>query len=350
MNAAMRGFATSFMLLLVACGDGTRAVDVDAGQLSGPTTYDFGPYTLAPSEEDTSKCVQISLNNDQYANVNVVELTTGPGFHHSNWFFVPDFTFPGDDGTYTCKDRGFDQAIAAIKGGVFFAQSTQAPHEVQQFPAGTVVRIPPHHKLVAQIHLLNATDTPLSLAPSIKVTYLPDAQVTTRLAGVSFENVALALPPNMQSKFTVECDFSELHQHNLQRPPDFKLYYTLGHYHELGTRIDVEAVKPTGESAVIYTTEARVGDSMGGMLDPAFDFTGYTKIRFSCEYYNNRATTVGWGVGDQEMCVFLAFSDSTYNWGGGVVDAQAPENPLMVGNTMTYSNPCTLFANDADRG
>jgi hypothetical protein len=76
---------------------------------------------------------------------------------------------------------------------------------------------------------------------------------------------------------------------------------------------------------------------------------GFTKLRFSCDYYNPRSDTVRWGVGDQEMCVFLAFSDSTYNWGGGVVSRDEPGNPVEVGGEMQYSNPCTVFANDATR-
>ena len=46
--------------------------------------------------------------------------------------------------------------------------------------------------------------------------------------------------------------------------------------------------------------------------------TGYTRLRFSCDYYNNTAADGSWGVGNSEMCVFLAFSDSKFNWGGGV--------------------------------
>ena len=88
----------------------------------------------------------------------------GPGFHHSNWLFVPASNpatgvigpFDGPDGTFTCADRGFDQAVAALKGGVLFAQSTQAQHDVQKFPAGAVIQIPAHSKIVATIHLLNA--------------------------------------------------------------------------------------------------------------------------------------------------------------------------------------------------
>ena len=334
------------LLLAAACGgEGGEAME-------GVHTFNFGPFDLAPGKEINDSCVQISLGNEDFANVNVVELNTGTGFHHSNWFYVPEFAFAGPDGTFKCDDRGFDQAVAAIQGGVIFAQSTQTPHETQKFPDGVVVRVPPRHKLVSQIHLLNAGETPLTLAPNIKLTYIADDKVVTRLAGLSFQNAALELPPLMSSKFTVECDLTEKHQASLHRAPDFKIYYALAHYHELGTGLTVTAVKPSGESTDIYTTTTAVGDTLGGPISPLFDMTGYAKIRFSCSFYNPRTEVVEWGVGDQEMCVFLAFTDSTYNFGGGMLDNDdRPENPLMVGNTMTYENKnCIVFANDADRG
>ena len=135
------------------------------------------------------------------------------------------------------------------------------------------------------------------------------------------------------------------------RHPMFNIHYALAHYHELGTGLTLEAVKPDGESAIIYTTKNAAGDVMGGPIAPAFDMTGYTRLRMSCEYFNPRAQVVGWGIGDQEMCVFLAFSDSTFNYGGGVLEERAPEKEQLVGNTMTYTNTCDmLFAADADRG
>lgn len=329
---------TAWLLFASACaGDGSK-------------TYEFGPFHIAPHEEISESCVQISLNNDDYMNVNAVELTTGRGFHHSNWFYVPQSTFAGEDGTFNCDDRLFDQAVAAIFGGVIFAQSTQAPHETQQFPNGHVVRVPPRSKLVSQIHLLNPSDQPLDLRPNIKLTPIPDDDVTTRLAGISFQNQALRLPANMSSKFSVECDLGSEHQDKLKRPIDFKIHYALAHYHELGTGLTIEAIKPTGEADVVYTTTTAVGDVMGGPISPAFDMTGYQKLRMSCDFYNPRSQVVGWGIGDQEMCVFLAFSDSTFNFGGGVNTRVAPDNEQRVGNTMTYSNLCELFANDADRG
>ena len=330
-------------VVLAACGKGA---DVPVVSDPVPLSLDFGPYNVQPSEEVVDKCVQITMGNTDVLFVNSVELTTGPGFHHSNWFYVPETTFAGEDGTFVCDDRNYNEAVAAIFGGVLFAQSTQTPHEIQQFAPGIVLKIPPRSKLVAQIHLLNATETAVSLQPNIKLTPIRESDVTTILAGISFENQALGLPPNKQSRFTVECEIGETHRNLLGRDPDFKIYYALAHYHELGTGLTVEAVRPDGAAATVFTTDTKVGDTLGGMVDPAFDMTGFTKLRFSCDFFNPRAQTVGWGFGKQEMCVFLAFSDSPYNWGGGVLMQEPPQNPVEVGNATYFSNPCTVFAND----
>jgi hypothetical protein len=77
--------------------------------------------------------------------------------------------------------------------------------------------------------------------------------------------------------------------------------------------------------------------------------TGFSKVRFSCDFFNPRSEVVKWGVGDQEMCVFLAFTDSAFNWGGGVNMPEPPQNEVQVGNMMQYTNPCTVFGNDASR-
>ncbi len=340
---ASRANIAGVLVMLAACsGDGSP--DPDA-----PRLLPFGPFEVAPLEERENVCVQISLDNAEPMFVNAVELTTGPGFHHSNWFFVPDHVFAGPDGVWPCEERNFNEPVAAIFGGVLFAQSTQTTTELQQFPAGVAIKLPPKAKLIANVHLLNPGDQTLTLRPTIEVTPIPEREVTTLLSGVSFETKALALPPNMRSKFTVECDLAERHNFIFGRDPDFALYYALAHYHALGTALTLEAVKPDGASALIYSTANAVGDKLGGPLEPVFSMQGYTKLRMSCEYYNPRPEVVGYGIGDQEMCVVLAFSDSPYNWGGGVNTMDAPENPKMEGNMITYSNPCSVYANDARR-
>ena len=326
---------------LAACGNDRTEGPADAGLT---LQFEFGPFSLAPSEEITNDCVQGTLHNDDYVNVNAVELTTATGFHHSNWFWVPENTaFYGDDGVFNCTDRGFNEGVAAVYGSVLFAQSTQATHEIQAFPPGVVVRVPPHSKIVAGVHLLNASDNALSVPLEIKLTPIPDAEVTTALAGISFENHALGLPPMANSSFTQECDIDPVYQQSLGRDPDFNIYYALGHYHTLGTGLTLEAVRPDGTSTLVYTTQGRTGDTLGGPVSPIFSTAGYTKLRYTCSYYNPRDLTVGWGVGDQEMCVFLAFSDSPINIGGGQPTDTPPGDPTVVDGVMTYTHPCTVF-------
>lgn len=307
-------------------------------------SFDFGPYEVTPQQETTKHCVQISLDNADPLFISAVELTTGAGFHHSNWLYVPEDVFAGPDGTFDCDERGYSEALAAAFGGVLFAQSTQKAHEVQQFSPGVAIRLPPRQKIVAQLHLLNASDRTLKLTPNLKLTSIAEEQVQISLAGISFQNQALGLPAGRQSRFSVECDLTEKHQKELGRAPDFNIYYALAHYHELGTGLSLDAVRADGSSVNIYTTANAVGDSLGGPIDPVFNMSGFTKLRMSCEFYNPRSQVVRWGIGDQEMCVFLAFSDSERQWAGGVTSRGAPANETLVGNTLQYSNPCTLFA------
>jgi hypothetical protein len=329
---------------------GVAACGTDHREGNEQRRYAFGPFTLPSNTEDTEKCVQISLDNDEALFVNSVELTTGPGFHHSNWFYVPEHVFPGPDGTFDCDARSFNQATAGIFGGVFFAQSTQSTHELQTFPEGIAVKVPPHSKLVSQLHLLNATDDTLELNPTIGFTPIFETDVKTLLTSVTFEYHTLGLPPQKQSRFAVECDIAPRHQEAFGRAPDFNIYYALAHYHEWGTGLTIEAVRDDGTASTIYTSKNKVGDALGGMLDPKFSMSGYSKLRLTCDYLNDTSSTIWYGNGGGEMCIFLAFSDSPYIWAGGALDEGAPGEPASVeGGVMSYTHGCQVFATDGSR-
>ena len=49
--------------------------------------------------------------------MNAVEMRADPGWHHSNWMFVPEVRFRGDDGTWDCDEREFNEVSAALSGG-----------------------------------------------------------------------------------------------------------------------------------------------------------------------------------------------------------------------------------------
>lgn len=316
-----------------------------------PSTYSFGPYALEPGDEITDNCVSVSLNNDETMFVHEVELTTGPGFHHSNWFWVPENQFAGPDGTWSCNERHYSEAAAGLFGAVVFAQSTQALHEIQSFPAGAAIKIPPHSKLVAGLHLLNTSDETEAPKIELALTRLPAAEVTAELHGFAFQNMTIQLPPQAKSRFTVECDLTKgtaLGGSTFDRPPpDFRIYHVLAHYHELGTGMTLEALRDSdGGAEMMFETKTRIGDGLAAMLDPPFDLTGHSKIRFACEYENPRDVSVGWGVGDQEMCIVFAFTDSPMVWSGGVPYVESPGPGVDNGGVIEFTHDCVTVAVD----
>lgn len=144
----------------VPCGPGTRVSGATGAcePLAGtPMRHDFPENTSAPGEEITGVCRSWTLGNEEELWVNAVELEQDEQSHHSNWMFAPEGNFDGPDGLWPCADRGYDQLTAALAGGVLYAQSTQATHEVQAFGPGTAIRIPPRSRILSSIHILNTT-------------------------------------------------------------------------------------------------------------------------------------------------------------------------------------------------
>lgn len=328
----------TLLLGLAACGD-------DGGGTPGTRTLEFGPYTVAAGQEINNQCVSTKLNNDEPLYVSSVELTTGIGFHHSNWFWVPDNLFDGPDGTWDCDSRDYDEAIAGFQGGVLYAQSTQATHELQAFPDGVAIVIPAHSRILAGTHLLNKGDDALEVPISLELTTI--ANPTIKLAGMGFTNQSITLPPLRDSRMTLECDLGSPHQNTLSRPLDFSMYYVLAHYHELGTGVTLDAVRADGTTDRIFETIAQIGDVLGGPIAPAFSLSGYMKLRFSCNFNNPRTTAVRWGVGDKEMCAFLAFTDSERSWSGGALTYNVVPTTVDRGAYVESTYQCTVLVSEA---
>jgi len=350
----MKGALTS-LLLVAACG--AEPVDPTAAR-----TFEFGPFAMQPGEELTDLCVAATLDNDEPMYINAVEMNGALGIHHSNWFWVPDnlaFNFP--DGAWNCSDGGgvghpFTQEAAGFFGGVLFAQSTQATHEVQAFPTGAAIRVPPHSRVIATVHLLNLGDDSLTVPLSLTLRPIAEQDAEKVLVGFVMMNESIALPPLKASKFTVECDLAPqwkmLYDQGrvASETIDIKLYHALSHYHSLGTGLTFEALRDgDGGGEMVWETNTRIGgDKLGGMLDPPFDLAGHSKLRFSCSFDNTRDTTVTWGNGDGEMCIMFGFSDSPYVWSAGVVTGGNPGPSAEVnGVTEFTATGCTVLAVEA---
>src|SRR5687768_9344391 len=188
------------LVLLAACGGATGD---DGGDDSGQPLFferEFTGIQVAPGTESTGLCAAWRLDNQRPIYVNQVDMQAGAGWHHSNWFFVPEGTFSQDDGVWECAGE-FDGLSAALAGGALFAQSTQSTAATQAFQPGAALELPPHSVVVGELHIINVTEAELETDFGLALTGLPEDEVVTRLRPLAFDFHQLAIPAQQRSRF-----------------------------------------------------------------------------------------------------------------------------------------------------
>lgn len=279
--------------------------------------HSFGVVELGPLEE-TEPCVQWTLDNEAAVYAQTVRLTNDGASHHSNWFVVPEDKFVGDDGYFECTSRGFTELAAAVSGTVLFAQSTQSRLDEQALPPGVVIKVPPRHKIIAAAHFLNLADAPYATELRMTFELIHPKDVTVVTAPFRLTYTDLNIPANREARFTGECDFSGLFEGQVGRPLDIKLYYVTPHYHYLGNFFDLTLLGGPGDGDSVFRFDGFNAGSNGQAFDPPIDLSGARGFEFTCGYDNWRDQSVGWGIGDQEMCVMLGLADSAVVMDGSV--------------------------------
>ena len=222
---------------VVACSGDTTGAGPEQSESetrAADLTHDFPPLDLEAGGESDEWCQQWTPGHDETLFVNWIQMRSEGAFHHMNFFYVPESMMEGPDGTFRCADRGYDLQLAAIAGGVFFAQSTQANEDLQDFGPGSAIPVPPGFKIVGNQHMLNATSEDVTSHVRFEIGTIAEADVTARMSGITLSYGALELPPHSTTEFSVDCDFDTEHQSKLGRPLDFSFHYMLPHYHELG--------------------------------------------------------------------------------------------------------------------
>jgi hypothetical protein len=313
----------SLCFSLVACSQQS-----ESGEITPTLTHSFAPLAIEAGEEISGVCQSWTLDNDETLYVSKIRQRNEGAWHHSNWFFVPEDTYPGPDGTWDCDERGFHDVSAALEGGAFFAQSTQALEELQAFQEGAVLEIPPRHKIVGGVHLVNISASPLDTGLSFDIETIPEQNVQVRLRPIAFTNTALDIEPQAESRFGMTCD--------LGVSSDYNIYYVLAHYHEWGNYFRLSFVDDDGGERTIFELRNSIGEPLGITLDPPINSQDASKLRVECGYINDTEEPLTYGLAGHEMCVFLAYSDAPLKLGATSGDntAMGPdENGVYMNET-----------------
>ncbi len=291
----------------------------------------------------TGQCMSWTLGNDADLWVNGVVVDNDGFYHHSNWYWVPERDFDVPDGAWSCKAHKFDEFGAVIAGGVLFAQSTQARSEEQRFLPNTAVLVPARSRIIATAHLLNASANAADTSMRARIDSLPPSQATTHLTPFRLTYFDLNIPASSKSAHTGSCDLATPYAARVGGPFGLKLHYVLPHYHQLGSGFRLEYVGGPHDGEAFFTQSAMFGEALGHTFPTPLDFAavGATGIRFTCEHTNPRAQAVGWGVGDQEMCVMLGFADSHFKFDGSVDTTN--ETSMDASGTVHHAGACNVI-------
>jgi hypothetical protein len=294
--------------------------------------------------EDDDTCQSWTLGNPTELWVTSITQANEGAYHHANWYFVPDDKFALPDGTWKCSEHGFSELAAAVLGGYLFALSTQSAGETQALPAGGAIRIPPYSRLIGSSHLLNTTDQAVTTTMHVELRTRPPAKVQAKLAPARIQYVDLSLDPMKRSSFTTECLIDDAHQARLGAPLQYELYYALAHYHGLGVYAQLEIAGGPRDGEVLMRHDG-YGDNFGYAIDPPLDLgqIGARGVRFTCGFANPRSVGVGWGIGDQEMCVLALQARSNLAWAGDV-DSGSTQVGVSPTGEVQYRGPCSITA------
>jgi hypothetical protein len=340
-------------------GTASGATEPTTGTTGGPTTtappttgepgepeiatvvHSFGSYLMTPYLE-IEPCVQWTLHNDEAIYVNAVTLVNDGGFHHSNWFAVPEEVFAGEDGFWDCGSRNYNEITAAVEGTVLFAQSTQSRQEVMQLPAGAVIKIPPRHKVIAGVHLLNLGSTDLESELRMALDIIHPRDIGAVLAAMHLDYRDLAIPANKHSRFTGNCSFKSTFEKSTGHPFDMKLYYVLPHYHYLGEYFGLQILGGPRDGEELFKLDGFNGGANGAAFDPPVDLSDADGLRFACGFNNWLGKDIGYGIGDQEMCMMLGLVDARV-----MIESRVSEGSQLVGvdgEVVLHEAECANYA------
>ena len=244
--------------------------------------------------------------------------------------------------TGTAGRLGLRRWLRRVLGGVLYAQSTQTSAEEQRFLPNAALRIPPRSRIIAYAHLLNTTSTAATTEMRVDLQTLPAEQIDTRLLPFRLDYTDLKIPAQSQARFGGSCNIAATHEASVGTPFELKLHWALPHYHALGDHFSLRLAGGDRDGELLFELDGVYGEPLGYGFDEPFDVAaaGAHGLSFTCGYTNPTDTEVGYGIGDQEMCVMLGFAESGMLFDGLIDTGDSLE---IDGTGVTHgSGPCSV--------
>src|SRR6185503_21234159 len=145
------------------------------------------------------------------------------------------------------------------------------------------------------------------------------------------------------SSFTTECMIADEYERIMKQSVKYQLIYTLSHYHSLGVYTELSLVGGPHDGEIVMRHDG-YGENAGVAIDPPVDLgaLGARGLRLTCGFQNPRSAEVGWGIGDQEMCVMALQAITDIGWDGSV--DQGSKVGVANSGEVQYKGACGMLA------
>jgi Copper type II ascorbate-dependent monooxygenase, C-terminal domain len=292
------------LLSTAGCGGGseTTAGGVEATLDQTPGIHPAGgdvafrtdPFTLDPGQERFI-CYTQTLEQDL-----VVD-----GYAHDAKRFLHHVIFAKTSGNEPEGSSDCDVLFRFNWDPLFLAGAGAS--EIR-FPDDTGHVLPAGTRILAQLHLLNATTQ--SVTDSVEIRMHPSSAKNPRPMGsYAFGNFNVNLPPLQPSTLTSVCTVQEKVQFVAAFP----------HMHLLGQSLTFEVGPSEDKLTKVFERNPYSFDDQRLELIPLTLNPGDV-TRVTCNYENTRSNTVTFGEStENEMCFLLAFAADRQGVGGCVV-------------------------------
>jgi hypothetical protein len=237
------------------------------------------PFTLNPGEEKF-KCQ--NFVNTIGKDAAVVQITSHmpKGSHHAYVFHDPMFN-SNTNSVADCSGTEFHDYLLL----------TQAPDDVQTYPADTGRSLPANYGFRILMHYLNAGIDPTQASVTAKLAYVDANKVGHLAAQMELNQGILNVPPGTSTQ-----------SHSFTVPYDISVFYAISHMHKQGVHFKAA----TSAGTTIYET-TEWDEPKPLLYSPPLVIPGNAVITYSCDYKNDTGKTLTFGqsASMNEMCILF---------------------------------------------
>jgi hypothetical protein len=260
------------------------------GDMAGLTTERLiaANYTLPPGE--VYECARVTATKDYL--IHVVIPVNGLSTHHEVVGIDPKKAMPDTDPNAanppTCN------GLEVMNWNLIFADGVGSPSLTM--PDGVVMKVSAGDQIVLQLHLLNASTSPVTSMAAVDVQTLDPSLVKNEAEMILAGPVQFQIPPGTNQMINGKCTMNGATNY----------YAVFPHMHKLGTHITVNAVVG-GASQQVYDGAWDFNNQLFQSFTPIAMAQGDT-ITVACTYDNNTGGNVSFGTSTtDEMCFAISY-------------------------------------------